>query len=345
MNFRNLSSTFATLMLFFLSMDSGAMYGDLLPLYKAPLHACHIATDLHGGTCSGTVMTGNMIKTASHCLRNKIPAEMTVTCPNGQKFEVEDIILHPEYYNTPNRMMADVGLIKIKGNYSHKIPAYLTQSKDIIEILKKSKQCAVWSYGYHIESLIQLGDYHGVALSQYELTNSHIVIPNSAEVMIRSGDSGGGLYCLDQDNLWVNLGTVYGHDYEVSFILRNDYIQDFLSSYGIEEREFNMPQESDMALDNNGNPSHEELSFQEGQSYKVKPFSILVDQNLQQYGIGDQLNVLFKVEEINLNKATGTLIIRDVAPTRYLCIDGILCNGKYENLTISLDRLNNETAK
>lgn len=320
------------LSLVFLTVSARAMYGDLLPMDLAPNHACHVSLDNGQSTCSGTIMSSGILKTASHCLRGKKLEETKVICPNGQEFKVKELIMHPDYYNIPNRMLADVGLIVLDGEYKDEIPGFLDERGEIADLMKISPLCAVWGYGYNIKSIRSLGSYHGVALNEFYFDDSHVVIPNSHEVMIRSGDSGGGLFCLDGDDNWVNVATVYGHDYQESYLLRNDYIRPFLQANGLESKPHNKNPSSLKA------PSYSAPLLTLGQEYKVRTFSSF-GLNGEEAGIGDQTQVNFIPDRIDGEYATGILTVNDLAPTRYLCADNILCYGSYQNVTISARRL------
>ncbi|MCP3930313.1 MAG: trypsin-like serine protease [Oligoflexia bacterium] len=108
----------------FFSSNVFAMYGDLLPVELAPKHACHIS--LHDGlsTCSGTIVSKNKIKTASHCIRDQKVSQVKIACPNGQTFKAKKLVLHPEYYNVPNKMLADVAIIEFDGHFNSVIPSW-----------------------------------------------------------------------------------------------------------------------------------------------------------------------------------------------------------------------------
>lgn len=310
-----------------------AMYGDLLPIEMAPKHACHIG--LHDGlsTCSGTIVSKNKIKTASHCIRNQKIEQVQINCPNDQSFKAKKLIMHPEYYNNPNKMLADVAIIEFEGEFKSKIPAYLDSEKDIMEIIRTSSFCAVWGYGFNINSLEELGIYHGVALTEIEYDESHIIIPNYRRVMIRSGDSGGGLFCLDGNNDWVNIATVYGHDYESSFLLRNDYVKKFLDSNGLEAKAYNKTKNSIEI------PTSKKVKVTEGQKYKVRTFSIAQKVNGETIGTGDQKDVDFTVKSFDKYYAYGNLTVNDFSPLRFLCTEDMACYGSYENVKIKLERL------
>tara|TARA_R110002072_G_scaffold64203_7_gene159903 strand:+ start:67847 stop:68794 length:948 start_codon:yes stop_codon:yes gene_type:complete len=311
------------------------MYGDTLPMKLAPKHACHISLNNGLSTCSGTMMSPTIIKTASHCLRSQKVEEVSVHCPNGQSFKAKELILHPDYSKVRNKMMADVGLIKLEGAYQDKIPAYLDQRKQIEDLMKNSPLCAVWGYGFHIENLQKLGVYHGVKITSYFLDESHIQLDDMKRVMIRSGDSGGGLFCLDGNRDWINVATVYGHDFENSFLLRNDYIKNFLDDNQLQASQANIEQADDIKV----SIKRSIVKLEIGKTYKVKPFSVFHQENGDILGTGDQRNVDFIVNEIQESKVIGKLIINDLSPLRYLCWDGIACYGEYEKVELSSERL------
>ncbi|MCP4913273.1 MAG: S1 family peptidase [Oligoflexia bacterium] len=317
-----------------LSMTSAfAMYGDLLPMVLAPKHACHIS--LHDGlsTCSGTIVSKNKIKTASHCIRDQKIEQVKISCPNGQSFKAKKLILHPEYYNVPNKMLADVAIIEFEGSFNDNIPAYLDTEKDIVDLISTSSFCAVWGYGFHINSLDELGNYHGVALTDIEYDESHIIIPNYRSVMIRSGDSGGGLFCLDGNNDWINVATVYGHDYESSFLLRNDFVKEFLDKNNLKSKAINKNKNTVQI------PKLETINLRVKEVYRVRTFSLAYKNKNESIGTGDQKDVEFIVDSFDEEYAYGTMKVNDFSPLRFLCTSDMACYGTYENVKILRSRL------
>jgi hypothetical protein len=323
-----------TLLFFLFLNNSMAMYGDLLPVELAPKSACKVSINNGESICSGTIIASNLLKTAAHCLRKKSAKDLKVFCPNGQIIAVKELLRHPDHGNIKNIMSVDIGLVVLDEDFEGQVSPLVTKPHLISTLLQNSRMCAVWSYGHNINNIDQLGELHGVAITHYIFEEPHVVIDNFRQVMVRSGDSGGGLFCLTDDDQWADVATVYGHDFESSYLLKNDNASTFFGSHQVVGVDVNITTVMDTPEDEPANLVEVEV----GQVYQVKPFSLFY-----QYGIllgtGDQKKVYLKVESVRGDKAYGVITVEEVAPHRYLCFDGIACHGVYEKSTVERSRI------
>lgn len=297
---------------------------------RGQTHACKLVSE-DGAVCSGTVIDSNAFKTAAHCLRGKSSEMLTILCPDGQKFKAEQVFSHPKYKKSVDKKSVDVGVVTLKTKFKGELPALIMDEDSMLEFLSY-RNCAVWAYGPNILSLKKVGKFHGVYIKSYSLDGSVIVLKSPLEFSVQAGDSGGGLYCKDDQSRWVDVGSVYGHDFVDSYIVRNDKVSSFLSQFvktpsrGSLKPYLGVRSPSKMPL----------ISL--GVKYGVRPFSV-VQTAVGSKGVGDQQAVNFFVESMNEEFVSGELHILDVSPLRYLCDESILCRGVYKNVSISTERL------
>jgi len=318
-----------------------ALYGDLIAGVKPPSHACKLLTNYGEGVCSGSVVNKRVFKTAAHCLKNPNTKSYELICPDGSHYQVASLSVHPKHQKAHDKRQFDVGLVFLSQDYVGATSPTVLNSFVLKEVLQTSF-CAVWSYGPNIKNLHAAGELHGVRLESVNFADSLIVAHDPLKFMVQAGDSGGGLYCYT-DHEWVNLASVYGHDFTESYLLRNDMVVDFLRPYIRKEFKnsksiFATPYKpgSEESLAVSSLPKRIKIGFR----YKVKTFST-VEKDGGVFGIGDQLDVDFLVRGLHQDgeHVQGDLVVRDASPTRYLCVDQVLCRGEYENVVIHVSRL------
>jgi len=284
------------------------------------------------------MIAADTFKTAAHCLKRKTPEMLSLICPDGQTFEVSEVFSHPDYKAALDKKQVDVGVIKLKSSYVGEVPAPILNESNLIEFLA-SENCAIWAYGPNIESLKAVGKFHGVFIKSYSFEKSVVVLKNPTEFIVRAGDSGGGLFCKNIQNKWIDVGSVYGHDFLLSYIVRNDKVVNFLKLHISEQAgEVYKPlykplkRKKTEQIRTSQNPIH----F--GMRYKVKPFSVLsLGDKIK--GVGDQTKVFFTPWFEGADFVRGKLEVLDISPLRYLCDENVICRGIFQNVKISNERL------
>ena len=309
------------------------VYGDLIDA-AGPAHACKLEVK-SGAICSGTFISSKTFKTAAHCLRHVQSEDLKVVCPDGQIYKSEKTVSHPAYVGATDKKQVDVGVVITKTPYGKMLPPIVLKTGDLLKFMETGN-CAVWSYGPNTSNLRGVGEFHGVYIDDHLFSESNIILKNPLVFMVQGGDSGGGLYCKDHHGRWLDVGSVYGHDFSESYIVRNDSVSHFLKNYiprAITEVK-SKPAVRGIADEPLWGP------ILKNTRYKVRAFS-MIETVSGMKGIGDQSAVYFTVRKAAHNEGffIGDLEVLDTAPLRYLCDEITLCNGIYKDVVISADRI------
>ncbi len=277
--------------------------------------------------CSANHIGNGFFKTAAHCFEKA--ESVKLLCPGSTELEVELPEIHPHFstqragYKRGERLF-DLALIDTQGEMSHrpfgKIPQSWQETRNIILV---ADFCFFTGYGVNEEKQ-RLGFYKETLVPPFGVSQNaqYLVYSNSLQFTVMAGDSGGSLYCVADDQVF-DIGSSSGKDFSQRSLMISSYKA--LEVFSLDQENVTHTLESQPDLPNVA------ANIREGETYRVKTFSLLYDLNddSKVFGNGDNWKVQFEVIRIQGEYAFGRFFNAGVS-IFYLCVDGMICTSQGE---------------